>query len=416
MASPNKKQSRPPLTEDIDPILAPISKEHPAGISLRYEGTYDKIREARREEDPHLPQGVWQRSVKRSNFKEVEKLCTEALTKESKDFQIMAWLIEAWFELYKLKGFIKGFELCMGLCTRYWENGYPSLYENDIEYRLSPFHWLNEKFSQKVFVIPFTESSIETKRIFSYRDWKDALERERLLQKIQNHETPEEFTDRPLLQEVQEAIIQTPNNFYISLKNDLLTAISKIENLEDFLLEKTPLADISLYQLKKNLKTIQTSVMQIIAQQEGSPTIESNENTSPESIPSSNTLEEAFLENPKPLSFTEDSLHYFEQKEASDLDPNLPSPSIKSNDLLMLSPRTVKITSREEAYILLKIIMDFLMKTEPHSPAPYLIRRAISWGNKTLEDLFQELLEETGDLNQLLSLLGIRPKNTEPKQ
>lgn len=413
MAPTNKKPLNPSSIEDIDPILAPISKDNPAGISLRYEGIYDKIREARREEDPHLPQGVWQRSIKRSNFKEVEKLCINTLTKESKDFQVMAWLIEAWFELYKLKGFIKGFDLCAQLCSRYWDNAYPSIYDNDIEYRLSPFHWLNEKFSQKIFLIPFAEPTTDTKRTFSYRDWKDALERERLLQKIQGNETSQESMDRPILQEVQDAINHTSNNFYISLKSDLLSAISKIEGLENFLLQKTPLADISLYQLKKNLKTIQTSVMQILAQQEEGHTSEEPDiNISHETTPSSHTLEEAFLESPKPLSFTEDSLHYFDHKETLDTT----SPLIKSNNLPTLNPQQLKITTREEAYVLLKIVMDFLMKTEPHSPAPYLIRRAISWGNKTLEDLFQELLEETGDLNQLLSLLGIRPKNTDLKQ
>ena len=50
------------------------------------------------------------------------------------------------------------------------------------------------------------------------------------------------------------------------------------------------------------------------------------------------------------------------------------------------------------------------METEPHSPAPYLIRRVVNWEHKNLEDVFGEILKETGDLNQLLTLLGI-PKN-----
>ena len=38
------------LQIDLETLLAPISEQSPAGSSLRYEGTYDKIREARREE------------------------------------------------------------------------------------------------------------------------------------------------------------------------------------------------------------------------------------------------------------------------------------------------------------------------------------------------------------------------------
>ena len=36
---------------DLEKLLYPISVERPAGESLRYEGTYDRIREARRQDD-----------------------------------------------------------------------------------------------------------------------------------------------------------------------------------------------------------------------------------------------------------------------------------------------------------------------------------------------------------------------------
>ena len=32
------------FTIDLEQLLAPISVEHPAGASLRYDGTYDRIR------------------------------------------------------------------------------------------------------------------------------------------------------------------------------------------------------------------------------------------------------------------------------------------------------------------------------------------------------------------------------------
>ena len=64
--------------------------------------------------------------------------------------------------------------------------------------------------------------------------------------------------------------------------------------------------------------------------------------------------------------------------------------------------------SREEAYNLLQEIQSYLMNTEPHSPAPYLIKRALKWEHMSLEDVFREVLDETGDLNQLLTLLGMQ--------
>ena len=47
-------------------------------------------------------------------------------------------------------------------------------------------------------------------------------------------------------------------------------------------------------------------------------------------------------------------------------------------------------TSREDAYRQLLLIADYLARTEPHSPVPYLIKRAVEWGNKPLSELLAE--------------------------
>jgi type VI secretion system protein ImpA len=52
----------PPLL-DLEALLVPIPGDHAAGGSLRYEGTYDRIQEARRADDD-LPQGAWQHARK----------------------------------------------------------------------------------------------------------------------------------------------------------------------------------------------------------------------------------------------------------------------------------------------------------------------------------------------------------------
>lgn len=71
----------------------------------------------------------------------------------------------------------------------------------------------------------------------------------------------------------------------------------------------------------------------------------------------------------------------------------------------MPPPRDGTISSREEAYQLLEMVADYLMRTEPHSPTPYLVRRAASWGSKSLMDLLDELIEESGDRKRLARLL-----------
>ena len=66
------------------------------------------------------------------------------------------------------------------------------------------------------------------------------------------------------------------------------------------------------------------------------------------------------------------------------------------------------ITSRVEAYRALATAAEFLMRTEPHSPVPYLVRRAIHWGNLSLVELLDELLQKNADVNTVYALLGMK--------
>jgi type VI secretion system protein ImpA len=71
---------------------------------------------------------------------------------------------------------------------------------------------------------------------------------------------------------------------------------------------------------------------------------------------------------------------------------------------------TGPIRSRADAYRQLEGIANFLQSIEPHSPTPYLIRRAVSWGRMPLPELMQEVLREEGDLNRLFTVLGLKPE------
>ena len=65
------------------------------------------------------------------------------------------------------------------------------------------------------------------------------------------------------------------------------------------------------------------------------------------------------------------------------------------------------ITSRAEAYRRLWEAAEYLQRVEPHSPAPYLVKRAVAWGGMPLSQLLNELLAENGDLKTINKLLGI---------
>ena len=67
------------------------------------------------------------------------------------------------------------------------------------------------------------------------------------------------------------------------------------------------------------------------------------------------------------------------------------------------------IGSRAEAFERLREAADFLLRTEPHSPVPYLVMRAVSWEHLPLPELLAELLQkQKNDLAAVYALLGLQ--------
>ena len=65
------------------------------------------------------------------------------------------------------------------------------------------------------------------------------------------------------------------------------------------------------------------------------------------------------------------------------------------------------IRGRTEAYQQLSEIADYLAVIEPHSPTPFLIRRAVSWGGMTMTELLEDLVRNESDLRAIYDLLGV---------
>jgi type VI secretion system protein ImpA len=71
------------------------------------------------------------------------------------------------------------------------------------------------------------------------------------------------------------------------------------------------------------------------------------------------------------------------------------------------------IRGREDALAKLREVADFFRRTEPHSPVPYLIQRAINWSRMSFEQLLVELVKDENSRLDINSTLGIRPESGE---
>ena len=124
---------KPPVV-DLDVLLQPISDDNPSGESLRYSGIYDEISEARRADD-NLNQGAWQSELKVADYRRVIDLAVPALSSQSKDLQIAAWLSEALVKQHGFAGLRDSLKLMAGFQENFWETLHPEVDEGDQEGR-----------------------------------------------------------------------------------------------------------------------------------------------------------------------------------------------------------------------------------------------------------------------------------------
>lgn len=158
---------------DIKDLLNDIPGDSRCGEYLKYNRIYDDIREAKREDDPRLPQGVWKIEIKKADWNKVIEICSDIIKNKSKDLQIAVWLTEALSSIGKWDGMNNGLELILALCDKYWEDIYPVVEDGDYDYRMAPLASLVARLTDISFRIPLTISD-EGGDEYSLSDWIDA--------------------------------------------------------------------------------------------------------------------------------------------------------------------------------------------------------------------------------------------------
>jgi type VI secretion system protein ImpA len=148
-------------------LLQPISAEKPGGEDIRYEPIYSQIKQARIEEED-LPTGDWERERKTADWPLVIKLATEALSQQSKDLQLAAWLTEAMLKREGVGGLASALEFIGQLLDGFWDHLYPALEEeDDLEFRAAPLDWVGQYLAPTVRLTPV---NAEGHTIFDYRE------------------------------------------------------------------------------------------------------------------------------------------------------------------------------------------------------------------------------------------------------
>jgi len=321
-------------------LLDPIPGPNPSGENLRYAPLYDKIKEARREEE-EVPQGEWRREVKKADYAQVVKLATDALATKTKDLQLAAWLTEALIHREGFAGLRAGLELCRGLIESFWDTLYPELEDGDAELRAGPLGWMGNYLDRSVRRVPLTRNGLDW---FRYQESR-AVGYEA---DVGDNEAKREAREAAIAEgkitaeEFDEAVAATDASFYERLLEDLEGSLAKLEALNDLCNDKFGDVAPDFSRLQTALEEVRVVVKTLLAGKSRAPA-------------------EAGMEVGE-AGFAEAA-------------PATAAVGVAARVVAREEP-----TDREEAFRWVAAAARYLRREEPYSAAPYLMLRGWRWG------------------------------------
>ena len=328
-----------------DDLLNPIPGENPSGESLRYAPVFDKIKEARREDDD-APQGEWQIERKTADYPLVIKLAGEALATRSKDLQVAAWLTEAMLGKEGFQGLKAGLELIKALIENFWDTLYPELDDGDAEMRAAPLEWLGTRMEPALRSVPLTRTGANW---FKFKESRTVG-----YEAAADTDTKVEARNAAIAEgkmsgeEWDAAVAATPKAFYAAMEETLDGILEVVEMLGILGEEKFGDVAPSFGPMRTTVEEIRHTVHGLLQKK--------REVEPDEGAPAPATAEEpSGAEEPAP-----------------GVAPAKPKPRG--------GPIAAEPVDRDDAFQRVTTVAAYLRRNDPSSPLPYLLLRGLRWG------------------------------------
>ncbi|MDY7560404.1 type VI secretion system protein TssA [Pseudomonas sp. 10B1] len=356
-----------PCTDRVSELLEPLTADLPCGKSLRYEPDLDRLRDLRREDDTSLPTGVWKSDIKRADWSGVEALATTLLLERSKDLMVAVWLGEAWLHKDALLGITDALALVSQLCARYPQDLHPQAEDGDQSWRVTPLDWLARRYGELLHTqLPLLGDREGDFAGFSLFDWQQ-MQRKQVA--VNDTKAAKVAAGLALSQQnkFNEQVRSTPLVWWLRSLAAIQLATKQLAVLESW-------SDLQLQELAPTYVLLQKILQSLTV------------------------LFKEFIAMHPPQIVVADLPDSASQAIVN----NTSEQTVVETTAVFTEPR-----SREEAYRQLLLIADYLGRTEPHSPVPYLIKRGVEWGNKPLKELLSELISADPEARRLWTLLGV---------
>jgi type VI secretion system protein ImpA len=343
-----------PLRDDI---LTPIPGDNPGGENLRYAPVYDKIKEARRQDDEG-PMGDWQRERKVADWPLVIKLASEAIATKSKDLQLAVWLTEALLHKEGFPGLQSGLNLLKSLVENFWDGLYPELDDGDSEMRAAPLDWLGAHYLEVPLKrVPLTKSGL------NFLDYHKAKKVGREADSQENYERGEAFQAAVAAGEL--TLDDWDKAFNATSKDFFKTKIADIDGILQTLDEFQPVVEEKFGEFVPSFSKFR-SILEEVRHQANSflqTKLETDPDEPVEAAEQEEVVEEAEAEPAEAVSSYSGAAA---------------APArAKARPKGALSPEP---TDREDAIERVASAARFWRTEDPYSPAPYLLLRGLRWG------------------------------------
>jgi type VI secretion system protein ImpA len=341
-----------PLRDDL---LNPIPGANPCGDNLRYAPVYDKIKEARRQDDD-APQGEWQHERKTADFPLVIKLAGDALATKSKDLQLAVWLTEALLKQEGFSGLRAGLNLIQSLLETFWDGLYPEIEDGDASLRAVPLEWLGGRLDMALRSAPITRKG------FGWFKYKEALsvghEADADTEAKAESRAASIADGKLTAEDWDAAFASTSKEYYAALEADLDGILETVESLGALCEEKFADDTPSFSPLRGTTEEIRHTVHGLLQKKrELSP-----DEPAPAAGDGWSTTEEASVEA-EPEQPAE---------RGSTAAPARPKPRG--------GPLAAEPVDRADACERVVSAARFLRAEDCYSPVPYLLLRGLRWG------------------------------------
>lgn len=360
------------MAVDISDWLKPIREDAPCGDDVSFSDTFDQIRDARRSDDPNLPQGDWKRELKVSNWRQVLELAGVVLAKQSKDLQAAVWMGEALIAHHHQAGAEAAFDLLAGLQQDYWDGMYPLLEDGDLEERSAKLAWFNTYGAQALLALHVTPGP----QGYTLADWQVSRDVDNLAR--QDADAHREALDegKPSGEMFDRAIESHPDAVLVQQCESAKRVLDAFHRFKAVTDERMGLEGPSLAALETALTRL-NQVFTKAAEAKGLL-----------DAASAGEAEGANADGGEGWSV-----------------PVAPAAAAATSGGFSLGAGDA--ASKAAAVKALGEISAWFKRVEPHSPVAFLLERAVAWADTPLDEWLAEVISDDSTLRNIRSKIGL---------